>query len=285
MPKATSALESLRRAYHGYLGGGILGHRAGTTVLSNADGDSEVSVVLAQGVAERMGVALCPEVPTGQTAGALFTEYTKGFLEKAFALLTHLRPGKWEWGVGTSIAEFAQYQHLAKLEEAFAGNPELRTALGSDYIITPDIVVSRRPLSDAEINTTQAVIGPAVATHSPLRARAGDDVPLLHASVSCKWTLRSDRAQNARSEGLNLVRNRKGSLPHVVFVTMEPLPSRLASIALGTGDIDCCYHAALPELLAAAGSSGYADAAEMLKVLVEGRRLRDISDLPLDLAT
>src|ERR1035438_2137764 len=70
-------------------------------------------------------------------------------------------------------------------------------------------------------------------------------LPILHASISCKWTIRSDRVQNARSEALNLIRNRKGRLPHVVVVTGEPLPSRLSAIALGTGDIDCVYHFAL----------------------------------------
>ena len=53
--------------------------------------------------------------------------------------------------------------------------------------------------------------------------------------------------------------------------------SRIASLADGTGDIDCMYHFALREL---AESSDV----ELLEVLVSGRRLRDISDLPFDLA-
>lgn len=73
--------------------------------------------------------------------------------------------------------------------------------------------------------------------------------PILHASISAKWTMRSDRAQNSRTEALNLIRNRKGRLPHIVVVTGEPLPSRLASLAFGTGDIDCVYHFALYELI------------------------------------
>src|SRR5690606_35672063 len=96
-------------------------------------------------------------------------------------------------------------------------------------------------------------------------------------------TIRSDRAQNARSEGLNLVRNRKGRLPHIVAITAEPMPNRIASIALGTGDIDCVYHFALPELVGAAQTAGYEDASEMLATMIDGKRLRDISDLPLDL--
>ena len=107
---------------------------------------------------------------------------------------------------------------------------------------------------------------------------------ILHASVSCKWTIRSDRVQNSRAEALNLIRNRKGKLPHVVAVTAEPLPSRLASLCFGTGDLDCIYHIALDELLRAVEELGYDDALSTLQELVDGRRLKDISDLPLDLA-
>jgi len=53
---------------------------------------------------------------------------------------------------------------------------------------------------------------------------------------------------------------------------------------MGTGDIDCTYHAALPELKAAIDELGKDEQAEVLDSLIDGRRLRDISDLPLDLA-
>ena len=62
------------------------------------------------------------------------------------------------------------------------------------------------------------------------------------------------------------------------------MPARLASLALGTGDIDCVYHFALYELIDAVNATGAEDSIEMLKVLVDGKRLRDISDLPMDLA-
>src|SRR3954462_3944227 len=76
-------------------------------------------------------------------------------------------------------------------------------------------------------------------------------LPILHASISCKWTMRRDRAQNTRLEAFNLVRNRKGRLPHVAAVTMECDPDILGSLCLGTGDIDCLYHGALTELMSA----------------------------------
>ncbi|MNN23178.1 Type-2 restriction enzyme NgoMIV [compost metagenome] len=82
-----------------------------------------------------------------------------------------------------------------------------------------------------------------------------------------------------------MIRNRKGHLPHIVAVTAEPLPSRLASIALGTGDIDCVYHFALNELITAVEAAQAEDALEMLNIMIQGKRLKDISDLPLDLAT
>lgn len=122
-----------------------------------------------------------------------------------------------------------------------------------------------------------------VSRHASIRAANGG-LPILHASISCKWTIRSDRVQNARSEALNLIRNRKGKLPHVAVVTGEPLPSRLSAIALGTGDIDCVYHFALPELMAAVEQLGHGDSVESLKIMITGKRLKDISDLPLDLA-
>jgi hypothetical protein len=67
-------------------------------------------------------------------------------------------------------------------------------------------------------------------------------------------------------------------------VTAEPTPSRLASIALGTGDIDCVYHFALYELQETVKELGMTDAEDLLAVMVNGKRLKDISDLPLDLA-
>ena len=85
----------------------------------------------------------------------------------------------------------------------------------------------------------------------------------------------------------NLIRNRKGHLPHIIVVTGEPLPSRLASLALGTGDLDCVYHFALYELIDAVkeySQNGREDILETLENLVEGNRLKDISDLPLDLS-
>jgi hypothetical protein len=80
------------------------------------------------------------------------------------------------------------------------------------------------------------------------------------------------------------MRNRKGRLPHVAVVTGEPLPTRLASLAMGTGDVDCVYHFALRELTESLEELKMEDHIDMLQAMVQGKRLKDISDLPLDLA-
>jgi hypothetical protein len=193
----------------------------------------------------------------------------------------------WEYSTQTPISRFDQYEHLANLERIVEQYNELASSLGTDYIIKPDIVIGRRAVAEDEINRDHPVLAEnaTVARFTPLRQTNFKTARIiLHASISCKWTLRSDRGQNARTEALNLIRNRKGSLPHVVAVTAEPLPTRIASLALGTGDLDCVYHFALNELIESIEEISNADQLDMLMVLIDGRRLRDISDLPFDLA-
>jgi hypothetical protein len=47
-----------------------------------------------------------------------------------------------------------------------------------------------------------------------------------------------------------MIRHRRGRQPHLVTVTAEPLPSRLASIARGTGEVDAVYHIAYDAMAA-----------------------------------
>jgi len=61
------------------------------------------------------------------------------------------------------------------------------------------------------------------------------------------------------------------------------MPSRLASLALGTGDIDCIYHIALNELQTVLESEDQEASRDLLDTLVDGNRVLDIADLPFDL--
>jgi NgoMIV restriction enzyme len=123
--------------------------------------------------------------------------------------------------------------------------------IGRDHLIKPDVTV-------------------AIET--------GLGLPLLHAAVSCKWTIRSDRVQNIRHEGIVLTRHRRGRQPHIVTVTPEPLPTRLAAIARGTGEIDAVYHPLFDELVAVAGEAATRQQKTVLDELVQQRRI-----LPFDL--
>lgn len=271
-------------------------------VPSNADigkrekaklGIYNVSTLIAQRMSNIVGVPqVVADKKKGTSAGVKFEDLIAKYVEETFPQLQHLRPGYWEvLSLGnqstTKASSFAQYEHLEYLSELVKTNKKLKAYLGNDYIIAPDVVVYRNLYEDDEINQDRIYINDDVARMAALRKRAGGK-PILHASISAKWTMRSDRAQNSRTEALNLIRNRKGKLPHIVVVTNEPLPSRLASLALGTGDIDCVYHCALYELYEAVKGygeeNGKDDVIETLESLIDGKRLKDISDLPLDLS-
>jgi len=287
-PEKEMSLAKLRKEYHRRICKEVIRlQKEGEAEYANfSDRGNRASRAFAQGVISRIGYSPNYERIPGQAAGRLFEVITRDFLEQALALLHHLRPGAWYYSTQAPISDFDQYAHLANLERIVEQDDELAAALGKDYIITPDIVIGRWPVSDEEINQERTVLvtEDSLAQFTPLR-KANSEHPrvMLHASISCKWTLRSDRGQNARTEALNLIRNRKGHLPHVVAVTAEPLPTRIASLALGTGDLDCVYHFALPELQESISEIENEDQMDMLMILIGGRRLRDISDLPFDL--
>lgn len=262
-------------------------------VASNADTSSRASKAISRRIIDILieendyAVNTAGKV-SGQTLGKQFERLCMWFLRETFPSLQMLRPGKWtilQLGNNNRLktSDFAQYEHLAYLNALTLENDQLAAALGNDYLVAPDVVVYRDLYEDDEINAEEYIVDSRFGTMADIRKENGGK-PVLHASISAKFTMRSDRAQNSRTEALNLIRNRKGHLPHIAVVTAEPMPNRIASLALGTGDIDCLYHFALPELMQAVEEVGSEDAYETLMTLVKGRRLKDISDLPLDLS-
>ena len=280
-------LAEARRQYHA----GLLANSVLTIdskgIPSNADKDSKLSTRIAQGIAKRL-MAETQKKAVGQTAGAKFEQLNMEFLEATFPHLQNLRPGKWHIAKlgnrnAVKTSSFAQYEHLDYLSRLTKEDARLAASMGNDYMVAPDVVVYRETEPDEVINEGQTIVDKTTSGLSDIR-KVNGGLPILHASISAKWTMRSDRAQNSRTEALGLIRNRKGHLPHIVVVTGEPLPARIASLALGTGDIDCVYHFALYELVEAVKEIEAEDALEMLNILIQGKRLKDISDLPLDLA-
>lgn len=268
-----------RRAFHARLLKGVL-TIDDEGVPSNADGDSDRSVRIALNIAHQLeaetGIRLA-----GQTSGSEFETCTAEFLERTFLRLPHIGPGLWEVrkvGRTQTIADFGQYAWLDDIEAAIQDHPGLAALLG-DYTIRPDVIVVRKPLCDDSALGT--LVDDSVCQRAALLERNGGK-PILHANISSKWTMRSDRNQNCRTESQTLITRRTGRVPHIVVTTGEPLPSRLLSLARGTGHIDCMYHFALPELERAVKDES-SEVQKQLNSMIVGKRLKDISDLPFDL--
>jgi hypothetical protein len=170
----------------------------------------------------------------------------------------------WLVSRGGLVSQFAQFTHLKDLQAILQHNPTLRATFAGDYQVQTDVYA-----------------GVAHSTND-------DEPPFLHAAISSKWTIRSDRVQNVRHEFATLVRNRRGRCPHLVLVTAEPLPSRLLSIARGTGEVDAVYHLLYDELDIAVstlcGDRGlYPDQGAAWIEMVTQKRLRPYSSLVDDL--
>lgn len=263
-----------------------------------ADNKSSISRDLGRAIIEALKGEVGAVRLTGQTAGKNLEDALRDFVNQVLPGMKALLPGTYSAHRNLPISDFAQYRHLKVLTELTRENWEVRKALGGDYMVRPDVVVARASMSDEDLNGTVTVVPPGT-TDATLRRH---DLPILHASISCKMTIRSDRSQNSRLEALNLIRNRRGRVPHIMVVTGEPMPSRIASIAVGSGDFDCIYHIALPELRTALEGmcegisrevkpkprlnktqASRLDQLRTLDLLTESHRLKDIGDLPIDL--
>lgn len=222
---------------------------------NTADKDSAQSRAIAATILDLL------HIPRGGAVlgnpGTSLEEAVKDYLSEYLPQRDPIR----EWMVDRRrrVTEFAQYEHLARLQAIIDTDDSgtLGVEIGRDYLIAPDVVVAIPGLAD---------------------------LPMLHAAVSCKWTIRSDRVQNIRHEAVILTRHRRGRQPHIVTVTAEPLPTRLASIARGTGEVDSVYHISFDELLQATSAAGSPGQRATLEELINQHRLAPFDVLPAILA-
>lgn len=211
----------------------------------------------ALGITRESTRALTDGEGTDESSGTLLE---RAIAEDMKATLAHLdRSRLWTVTRRGSAAQYAQFEHLSDLQALFEQQPALRATLGRDYQVKTDVYVGVAHPDDAMA------------------------CPFLHAAISCKWTIRSDRVQNVRHEFATLVRNRRGRLPHLVLVTAEPLPSRLISIARGTGEVDSVYHLMFDELAEAVAKVATAEQRAQWTEMVEQKRLLPYSALARDL--
>jgi hypothetical protein len=243
---------------------GVVKNKAGWQWVPNvADVDNLESLTLGAAMLTALGQT-DPNVTTGtvpaslpQQPGTHLENHVRDCLKADLPLLDTSRA--WDVHRGRLITHFAQYQHLTALDTLILQYPNLRVSVGRDYLIKPDVTVG--------LKANRAING----------------FPFLHAAVSCKWTIRSDRVQNVRHEFNQMIRHRRGRQPHLVTVTAEPLPSRLASIARGTGEVDATYHIAFDELAAAVAASKNAGQQQAWNEVVGQGRLKNFNDLANDL--
>ncbi len=119
-----------------------------------SDGVSNPSVRIAATMFEELGVTRPTNVP-GQTAGRRFEATIRQVLQD------RLPQGR-NWKVGSEkITSFIQYEHLARVNEAAEADPTLRSSLGADYLIKPDITISLRAGDSHHLHSRCRANGPS----------------------------------------------------------------------------------------------------------------------------
>lgn len=272
-----------RREYQQAICRRILSYQAG--IPSHADRRNKTSVQIAERMLDILQMALNPLPPADQTARREFVSVTRDYLEATLHQVAASPARQWLSSIRGDRVVFSCGRDLLRLEKVLAEHPQTADALG-EYAVTPDLLIGYKVAPPQGLSPRARIDGSdaAFGTSDQQKTRTASG-PVLRASISCNWRLCRAGPQGITGAGLNLVRSRTGRVPYIAVVTAEPLPTRIASIALGTGDLDCVYHFALPEMQGAIEEIDNQDQKDMLETLVQGRRLRDISDLPFDLAT
>jgi hypothetical protein len=161
-------ISEARREFHTTLLDSILTQNE-KGVPANADSGSSPSIQIASQILEQLGAAKTAEKLPGQTSGADFESICARYIELSFGQMGHLRPGTFSVVKGGGIAQFDQYAHLDELEAIAKANREIATALGSDYLIKPDIVIARNPETDEAINASGSIVDNKTALLTSLR--------------------------------------------------------------------------------------------------------------------
>lgn len=275
---------------------GLCGYRDGRPNTSDA-GDKG-SIALGHLLFERLAVPRdCP--PPDQKVDAVMTSEMLRDLRQHVAANIHIDGNR-------HLSDFEQFDHLSALRNLSedTGSARVARTLGqlrrfatARIVSPPRDVTQLESLLDAHQREIQAVTDQRqqlieqIGEESLLRLDVvsyRDEMttrPHLLTGFSLKWSLRTDRAQDCRSQGAKMSALRRGRMPHFAAVTMEPRPAMLALLGRGSGDLDCVYHLDLPALGDAVEAHYMANRPprqrlfDTFRRLVDQRRLRDYDEL------
>ncbi len=268
-----------------------------TSDASDAEGGS---VALGRALFEALGVA--SDASGSNETGLPFAERVTADL---MARLVN-QGSTYEVVPERPLNAFQQYRHVGALADIeiepsrdyMRAWAKLRTAVERNIAGPPRTTQRLAQLSDAVEDAVQAEVTKRrsamyeVGSESLLKLDVtvtdprGGRLPQLEVALSLKWTLRTDRAQDCRSQGAKLSALRRGRMPHFAALTMEPRPYMLNLLCGGSGDVDCVYHLHLPALTQAISSlygpmnnKNSRRTIDTFERLVEQRRLRDYDEL------
>lgn len=214
-------------------------------------------------------------------------------------------------GSEQSLGSFEQYAHIRAVKELIKeleddhtkSLRDLATYVEELSLSAVEIAALKRLIEDAENEQSEAdqkrrrlmeILGEEsllnldVTVHRP-PSHSTSIIDHLVAGFSLKWSLRTDRAQDCRTQGAKMAALRRGRMPHFAAVTMEPRPYFLAILGRGSGDVDCVYHLHLDALSEAIEQTcsipRRKETLDTFRVLREQGRIRDYDDLVSYLST
>lgn len=229
---------------------------------NTSDKHDKASVVLGQALFEVLGVAA--EARGDEPTGSPLAERVAEDLAKQLqgSGLTVMPEGR--------LPQFQQYRHIDAPDDlrAIAEPSKAYKAAWKGLRTTVEANIQRPPAQKRRAEKWLDACESALAADTAARQVALREIgsesllkldvtvanalptayPELRIGLSLKWSLRTDRAQDCRSQGAKLSSLRRGRMPHFAAVTMEPRPYMLNLIAGGSGDVDCVYHLDLPAL-------------------------------------
>lgn len=265
---------------------------------NTSDASEKLSVEIGEALFDVLGVSHVRTNDKDEPTGSQLAKAVTADLLRRFA-----PGGSTEVGAERKLYEFEQYRHVGAIRDVRPGRSKefnaawkRRTthirnrATGADVARVEAMIeaVERSvETSDAALRKLLDELGDESMFGLDLTvARQGlpARLPTLELGLSLKWSLRTDRAQDCRSQGAKMSALRRGRMPHFAVVTMEPRPYMLNLLGGGSGDVDCVYHLDVPALTEAVDAvygktSQRRRGRDQFHRLVDQRRIRDYDDL------